>query len=149
MALSMTTTSFNYQLPKEIVWRVPGREIFQAERRVLVADDDISSSNAIVLALQDAGFFARAAYTGIDTVHAAKAFAPGVVLVDLLMPLGDGWEVADALRAKPDPPMLIAHTSVSTYPELVRCQQAGFDAYFAKPCDLDRLIELLNACFSQ
>lgn len=134
---------------KEYVWQVPPRSKRERSKAVLIADDDISSSRALALAFEDAGFVVNLAFTGIDAVSATKRLRPDVVLVDLLMPLGDGWQVADAVRASGNASMLIAHTSVSTYPEWEKCQQAGFDAFFLKPCTLPNLIGLMTTYCEQ
>jgi CheY-like chemotaxis protein len=63
------------------------------------------------------------------------------------MPLGNGWEAAQAIRSFERDALLVAHSSYTSLQECLRAQRAGFDAYFVKPCSLDRLIGLINSRF--
>src|SRR5690348_7423099 len=96
-------------LPSQALWQIPVRAACEDEPRVLIADDDIDATRAICLALEDAEFSVRAVYTGLDAVTVVRKWRPGVVLLDLMMPLGDGWEVAEAIRAIDLSMLLIAH----------------------------------------
>jgi DNA-binding NarL/FixJ family response regulator len=80
-------------------------------------------------------------------VAIARGRKPGAVILDLSMPLGNGWEAAQAIRSFDREALLVAHSSYTSLQECRRAQRAGFDAYFVKPCSLERLIQLINLRF--
>ena len=135
--------------PRETIWRIRQVASPTDERRVLIADDDISATRATVLALEDAGFVVRAAHTGLDAVGVARKWRPATVLLDLTMPLGDGWEAAEVIRAADPTMLLMAHTSSSDFADWERSQRTGFDAYFVKPTEPGRIIKVLEQYFLQ
>jgi CheY-like chemotaxis protein len=89
----------------------------------------------------------RAVHTGLDAVTLARKWRPGVVLLDLMMPLGDGWEAAEAIRAIDLDMLLLAHTSRTDPEDLTRAQRTGFNGYFVKPTALERMIDLMRQYF--
>ena len=136
------------RVPSRALWRIPPRATHHEEPRVLIADDDLEATRAICLALEDADFTVRAVHTGLNAVSLARKWRPGVVLLDLMMPLGDGWEAAEAIRAIDLSMLLIAHTSRTDMEDLTRAQQTGFNGYFVKPTELDGMIAVLRDYFS-
>ncbi|SAK52400.1 PAS/PAC sensor hybrid histidine kinase [Caballeronia fortuita] len=136
------------RVPSQALWQIPSRAMCHDEPRVLIADDDLDATRAICLALEDAEFSVRAVHTGLDAVSLARKWRPGVVLLDLMMPLGDGWEAAEAIRAIDLSMLLLAHTSRTDPDDLTRAQRTGFNGYFTKPTELDGMIALLRDYFS-
>ncbi|WP_250516402.1 response regulator [Caballeronia sp. INDeC2] len=136
------------RVPPQALWQIPPRATRYVEPRVLIADDDMEATRAICLALEDAEFTVRAVHTGLDAVSLARKWRPGVVLLDLMMPLGDGWEAAEAIRAIDLSMLLIAHTSCTDPEDLTRAQRTGFNGYFVKPTEIDGMIALLRDYFS-
>lgn len=136
-------TSFN-PAPRETVWRQRQFDVIVDSPRVLIADDDLATTVALGLVLGAEGFLTRSAGTGIDTMRLASSWKPHALLLDLSMPLGSGWDVADALRSAGNECLLVAYTAFSTEVDLRRSERAGFDAYLVKPCDPDRLIRVLS-----
>ncbi|SAL01125.1 response regulator [Caballeronia ptereochthonis] len=137
------------RVPSQALWQIPVRTTRPDEPRVLIADDDIESTRAICLALEDAEFIVRAVHTGLDAVTLARKWRPGVVLLDLMMPLGDGWEAAEAIRALDVTMLLIAHTSRTNPEDWTRAQRTGFNGYFVKPTELDGMIAVMRDYFSK
>jgi CheY-like chemotaxis protein len=136
------------RVPSQALWQIPLPATRLDEPRVLIADDDIDATRALCLALEDADFTVRAVHTGLDAVSLARKWRPGVVLLDLMMPLGDGWEAAEAIRAIDFSMLLIAHTSCTDPQDLTRAQRTGFNGYFLKPTELDGMIAVLRDYFS-
>jgi CheY-like chemotaxis protein len=119
------------------------------QRRVLVADDNTDLAHSMVMILRAEGFEAQYAYTGLDAVMMTRRWQPQVVLLDLTMPQGTGWEVASALRSGLAPDcLLIAHSALDAPKDIERCIEVGFDAHFAKPCDIDSLLQVLRRYYS-
>jgi CheY-like chemotaxis protein len=71
--------------------------------RVLVVDDDWDICDAVKVVLDDAGFDTVCAENGARALaHLAQAPAPDAILLDLFMPVMDGWTFAERMRADPD-----------------------------------------------
>src|ERR1700744_1116541 len=119
-----------------------GRPASAVARRVLVADDNTDLAHSMVMILRAEGFDAQYAYTGLDAVMMTRRWQPQVVVLDLTMSQGTGWEVASALRSGLAPDcLLIAHSALDATEDIERCIEAGFEAHFAKPCDTDSLLQ--------
>jgi CheY-like chemotaxis protein len=68
---------------------------------VLVVDDDQDIREAVVEAITDAGYTVEAAANGVEALRAMRNHAPCVVLLDLMMPVMDGWEVVAQMDLDP------------------------------------------------
>ncbi len=113
-------------------------------RRVLVIDDNRDSADTMVQVLQLLGHEARGAYGADEGVRVAEAFRPGIVLLDLNMPDGDGYSVMRRLRAQASEPLYIAAmTGYGQASDRRRTREAGFEAHLTKPVDPDRLRDVL------
>ncbi len=131
------------------IWQIPVPAMRKEEPRVLIADDDVEATRAICLAFEDADFTVRAVHTGLDAVTLARKWRPGVVLLDLMMPLGDGWEAAEAIRAIDLDMLLIAHTSCTDSEDRTRAWRTGFNGYFVKPTRLESVIDVMRRYFAR
>jgi CheY-like chemotaxis protein len=109
---------------------------------VLVVDDDPDGRNLYSYALEAAGFRVEEAGDGFEAVDKSYKLKPQIILMDLLMPRLDGWEVVTWLKKNPitsDIPIV----AVTGAEEEVRRRAvvAGCQAVLVKPCPSDRLIE--------
>ncbi len=69
--------------------------------RLLIVDDDRSIREALRTALEDEGFTVAVAANGAEALAKIEERHPRLVLLDLMMPIVDGWEVLDRLRSDP------------------------------------------------
>ena len=114
-------------------------------RRVLVVDDNRDSADVMALLLQFAGHKVLVAYDGAQALDACTSFEPEVVLLDIGLPILDGYEVARQIRARPGrQPLLVALTGWGELENRRRSQAAGFDAHLVKPVDRDTLMKLID-----
>jgi signal transduction histidine kinase/DNA-binding response OmpR family regulator len=116
-------------------------------RRVLVVDDNSDAARLIATALEAVGHDTRVAFDGPGAVARAAAFDPDAVLLDLGLPLMDGFEVARQLRSQEadgHAPVLIAVTGYGQKSDVVRTELAGFHAHLVKPVDVHELVSLLD-----
>jgi CheY-like chemotaxis protein len=113
--------------------------------KVLVADDDPESARTLAMCLRLEGHDVSIAYSGDEALQLAESEHPQVMVLDVSMPLKDGYEVARELRARDwsADTKLIAVSGYSRAEDEARANAAGFDAYITKPIDLDRLNDLL------
>jgi two-component system CheB/CheR fusion protein len=114
--------------------------------RVLVVDDHEDATASLGILLRLMGHDVRVANDGASAIEAACAFRPEVVLLDIGMPVMDGYEVARRLRREPscDGARLIALTGYGRDEDRQRSRSAGFDDHLVKPVDLESLRRLLN-----
>jgi CheY-like chemotaxis protein len=113
--------------------------------RILVVDDDLAVAEALVLLLGALGYPVWHAEGGLAALEAVERWQPTVVLLDLDMPGLNGFEVAQALRARQGQPLcLIAHTGRQEAALRKRVLAAGFDHYLPKPMTAAALRALLE-----
>ena len=113
--------------------------------KVLVADDHPDVADSLAALLEIMGHEVRCAYDGGDALAVDAAFSPDVVILDINMPVADGYEVARALRARKDgTQFIIAMTGASSRETAEKAGEAGFDVHFVKPVVLDDLVALLD-----
>jgi CheY-like chemotaxis protein len=119
----------------------------QVSRRILVVDDNEDASDILAEALRDVGHDVRVAADGLSALAAAAEFAPEVVLLDIGLPVMDGYEVARQLRQRTQarPPRLLAVTGYGQEKDRARALAAGFDDHIVKPINLDDLFARLAA----
>jgi signal transduction histidine kinase/ActR/RegA family two-component response regulator len=115
--------------------------------RVLVVDDNYDAAAMLVEALTLYGHTVRMAHDGVEALRTAEVFQPDVALVDIGLPVVDGYEVAQQLAQRPDLRgiRLIAVTGYGQEQDRNRSKDAGFSAHLVKPIDIDQLRELLES----
>ena len=114
--------------------------------KVLVVDDcrDTAGSTCILLRLW--GYDTCAAYDGPSALHAAAAYGPDAVLLDIGLPGMDGYEVARRLRQQAGPALLLLCVSgFGQEDDRRRALDAGCDDHLVKPVDLTQLQRRLTA----
>lgn len=113
--------------------------------RILVVDDNAQATDAMAMLLETLGHTVQKAYDGRDALRVAEKFMPDMVFLDIGLPLMDGYEVAQRLRARFGADMtLIALTGYAPQQMKQRTAEANFDQYILKPISLDKLISLLT-----
>jgi len=113
--------------------------------RILVVDDNQDAASMLETALRQLGFVVEAAHDGPSALRCAARVRPDVALLDLGLPIMDGYELAQRLRASPGGSelRLIAVTGYGQEADRERAYHAGFDSHFVKPIDLSELWRLL------
>lgn len=121
------------------------------EHRLLVVDDEPTVRELLAATLRFAGFEVASAATGAEAVAAASAEPPDLVLLDVMLPDMDGFEVVRRLRAQParvgrpgHVPILFL-TARDTPEDKVSGLAVGGDDYVTKPFHLEELIARIRA----
>jgi len=144
---------FTVTLPLALLSAVDARAIRAAEdptaaapgRRVLLVDDNADAAEMLAQLLRAAGHDVLVAHDGPSALGSAAAFSPEVALLDIGLPVMDGYELARRLRhALVAPARLVALTGYGQEHDRRRTQEAGFEAHLVKPVDLRRLLEVVN-----
>ena len=118
-----------------------------ARRRVMVVDDSVDGAESMSILLEMLGHEVRVMYDGAAAIAAASEFRPEVVLLDIGLPVIDGYQVARALRAEPATAgaLLIALTGYGQDSDRQRTRDAGFDHHLVKPASLDDIERVIAA----
>ncbi|HEX5217234.1 MAG TPA: response regulator [Vicinamibacterales bacterium] len=115
-------------------------------RRVLVVDDHQDGADSLGLMLELLGATTRVVYDGQSALQAIDEFLPEVVFLDIGMPLMDGYDVARAIRQRPEHRgiHLVALTGWGRDDDRRRSLEAGFDRHLVKPLDPAALKDVLG-----
>lgn len=101
-------------------------------KRILVADDDGRLADLVRRYLENAGYSVLVAHDGRKALDIARGREPDLVILDLMMPELDGWDVCRILRAESDVPIIIL-TARSTEDDMLLGLDLGADDYITKP----------------
>jgi DNA-binding response OmpR family regulator len=111
---------------------------------ILLIDDDPDFSIMLRTLLRGRDFQVRTVYTGEDGIEACRGNPPDVIVLDLLMPNIDGWEVCERIRTFSDVPIIIL-SALGAPASVARALDAGADDYLIKPIHASLLASRLNA----
>ncbi|MBL8286905.1 MAG: response regulator [Rubrivivax sp.] len=114
--------------------------------KVLVADDNRDAAESLAALLRALGNDVKVAYDGVEALDTARAFRPNVILLDIGMPLLDGYGAAREIRSDPRIAVakLVALTGWGQEEDRQRVRAAGFDEHIVKPAELDVLRRVLS-----
>jgi CheY-like chemotaxis protein len=115
--------------------------------RVLVADDNRDSVLMLGILLRSEGYEVRLAQSGQEAIAHAEQFQPHIALLDLQMPDGSGFQVAEHLSRQYNGqwPVLIAVTGSTDATDKHKAELSGFHQFISKPYRHQALLALLNA----
>ena len=110
--------------------------------RIIMIDDDVEFIELVDAALMARGCIMTYADNGEHGIRLAQRLQPDMILLDILMPGLDGYEVAKTIRNDPQlrDTRIVAVTNLTTDDTEEQMRAAGFDGYLAKPVDLDGFI---------
>jgi two-component system, chemotaxis family, chemotaxis protein CheY len=114
-----------------------------ARERVLLVDDDDSIRQVVSIFLTDEGYEVGSAGDGRAALGLLEQFRPDLILLDLRMPVMDGWEFVRVYRNMPGPHAPIIAFVAALHAQAVQ-DEIGAAALLEKPFDLDELIAALN-----
>lgn len=114
--------------------------------RILVVDDNRDAADSLRMLLSLGGHEVRTAHDGVQAVTEAEQFRPDLVLLDIGLPIMDGYDAAREIRSRPwgSETVLVALTGWGQEEHRVLTKQAGFDHHLTKPADLKALEALIG-----
>ncbi len=112
--------------------------------RILIVEDELPMAQAIAYALKREGYQVRIASDGQEGLRLALTEKPDLVILDLMLPKLDGWEVCRTLRAKSKVPILIL-TARGEEHDKVLGLELGADDYVVKPFSMRELVARVRA----
>lgn len=115
-----------------------------AVRRVLVVDDDEGIRELVVTALAEEGYAVRSAGDGQEALAVLDQYDPQLILLDMRMPVMDGWQFAKSYRERPGhhAPIVICTAALDVRRD---AREIGADGFLGKPFQLDELLDLVEA----
>lgn len=107
--------------------------------KVLVLEDEADLRKAVVRALSEAGYTVEEAADGEEGLYKVLNLPYSLIVMDIMLPKVDGWEILAKLRKEKSTPVLIL-TARDSIKERVRGLNSGADDYLVKPFDLEELL---------
>jgi DNA-binding response OmpR family regulator len=111
--------------------------------KLLVIDDDPAITDMLELVLPPVGFDVTSANSGAAGIEAAKTLQPDIIILDLMMPEIDGWQVCKVIRTFSTVPILVLSAVVDSG-SVARAMNAGANEYLSKPAPLQKLTASLH-----
>jgi PAS domain S-box-containing protein len=117
-------------------------------RRLLIVDDNLDAAEMLSVLLESAGHQTLVAHDGPAALEVLARFRPQVAILDLGLPVMDGYELAQRIRQQvagdEHPPVLVALTGYGQATDRARTRQAGFAAHLVKPVDVAELLRTID-----
>ncbi len=122
-----------------------------AQIKVLLVDDDERNIFALSAYLKAKKIKVETAYDGKECIEKLQQLTVDVVLLDMMMPVMDGFETLGILRNDEQLKnnKVIALTALAMKGDMERCMEAGADDYCTKPVDIDVLLNKINDLISK
>ena len=111
---------------------------------VLVAEDDKNIAELLQMYLEKEGYAVTVANDGGQAVNKFRAIKPDLVLLDIMMPVMDGWGVCKAIRAESQTPVIML-TAKGEIDDKVQGLKAGADDYITKPFEMREVLARIEA----
>jgi DNA-binding response OmpR family regulator len=112
--------------------------------KILVVDDDQNISELLRLYLEKEGYSVAISYSGPDAVKKFEEYGPDLVLLDIMLPGLDGWQVCREIRKKSDKPVIMATAKGETFDKVLGLE-LGADDYIVKPFDTKEVVARIKA----
>ena len=115
-------------------------------KKVLLVDDEPNILVAIEFLMEQKGFIVEKAFNGKEALQKAAEFQPEIIILDVMMPGMDGFEVARILRNTPGflDVKIIFLTAKGTNADKINGYSKGGDVYLTKPFDNDELVMVVS-----
>jgi len=118
--------------------------------KILLVEDNEMNRDMLTRRLQRKGYEVVIAADGKEAVRKAQSQTPDLILMDIRLPVMDGWEATRRIKTVPETQSIpiIALTAHAMAGDMEKCMDAGCDDYDTKPIDLSRLLEKMQALLS-
>ncbi|MBL8090878.1 MAG: response regulator [Anaerolineales bacterium] len=124
----------------------------QTLKRILCIEDEPEMIDLIRLILGRKGFDVHGAPGGVEGIKMVREMKPDLVLLDLMMPDMDGWDVYQQMKAEPttrDIPVIVVTAKAQNIDKVLGLHIAKVDDYIAKPFSPQELMESVEKVFSK
>ena len=115
-------------------------------KKILIVEDEANIRELLRLYLEREGYTALEAENGVEGIKKWKSDKPDMLLLDVMMPVMDGWEVCREIRAESDVPIIML-TAKGETADRVSGLEMGADDYIVKPLEMPEVIARVRAVF--
>lgn len=112
--------------------------------KVLVIDDDVNICELVRLYLDKEGYEVLTVYNGKKAIEAFTEFTPNIVILDIMLPVVDGWQVCREIRKISNIPIIMLTAKGETFDKVLGLE-LGADDYIVKPFDPKELVARVKA----
>lgn len=116
---------------------------------VLVVDDEVEIREVLQTILEDEGYRVVLAANGREALELIGQERPALVLLDLMMPVMNGWEFLDRLKQKPELQSLPVMILSASRQGQATARQSGVRGFVSKPFELNDLLQKVATCYRQ
>ena len=121
----------------------------RTEKNILIVDDDTSIQELLRIILTKNGYMVHQATDGEEAILKYMEVRPDLVISDISMPKGDGFNVAIIIRSKEDQgprvPILLISAFYDDYANVQNAERCGADGFLSKPFTQKQLIDAVEA----
>jgi DNA-binding response OmpR family regulator len=120
--------------------------VTDSKRKVLIADDEPNIVTALEFLLKRSGYDVRAVSNGEEALAAIESYVPDVVLLDVMMPVKNGYEVCQRMRERPEwrHIRIVMLSAKGREAEVSKGLSLGADLYITKPFSTQELIAAID-----
>ena len=115
-------------------------------KKILIVEDEANIRELLRLYLEREGYTVLEAENGVEGIKKWKSDKPDMLLLDVMMPVMDGWEVCKEIRAESDVPIIML-TAKGETADRVSGLEMGADDYIVKPLEMPEVIARVRAVF--
>ncbi|MBE6903144.1 MAG: response regulator transcription factor [Ruminococcaceae bacterium] len=113
-------------------------------KKILVVDDDNNICELLRLYLEKDGYRVKIANDGAAALESFTAYSPDIILLDIMLPKMDGWQVCREIRKKSDVPIIMITAKGETFDKVLGLE-LGADDYITKPFDTKEVVARIKA----
>lgn len=113
-------------------------------KRILLLDDDININNLVSLYLNKEGYEVISTFRGDEAIHEFKKQKPDLLILDVMIPIMDGWQVLGEIRKTSKVPIIMLTAKDDTFDKIMGLE-LGADDYITKPFEPKELIARIKA----
>ena len=117
----------------------------QSRGRVLIVEDEADLAWVEQFNLESEGYEVQVALEGRSAIEALHSFGPDILVLDVMLPHVDGWEVLAHAQQLPDPdrPKVILVSAVAGISDVAATGELGVGSFLPKPFDMDDLVRMV------
>ncbi len=114
------------------------------DTKLLIVDDDVNISGMLKLYFENEGYKVKTANDGIEGLNSFKIYEPDLVLLDIMMPKKDGWQVCREIREISSKPVIMITAKGEIFDKVLGLE-LGADDFIVKPFDMKELSARIKA----
>ena len=123
-----------------------GKQGITMPKKILIVEDEANIRELLRLYLEREGYAVIEAENGVEGIKQWKSEKPDMILLDVMMPVMDGWAVCKEIRAESDVPIIML-TAKGETADRVSGLEMGADDYIVKPLEMPEVIARVRAVF--